>query len=132
MEGLVDLGKLGGILPKTITQEPRAGNPPWRTIETAAGMLNAIGLDNDGLENFIAKHLPYLGSLGPAIIVSIAGRTADEFIAMAQRLDGLPGIAAIELNISCPTLATASILARTRVLASASSAAYESSPAPQC
>ncbi len=104
MQGLVDLVKLGGILPKTITQEPRAGNPPWRTIETAAGMLNAIGLDNDGIENFVAKHLPYLGSLGPAIIVSIAGRTADEFIAMARRLDGLPGIAAIELNISCPNV----------------------------
>ena len=104
MQGLVDLQALGGILPKTITQEPRAGNPPWRTIETAAGMLNAIGLDNDGIENFIAKHLPYLSSLGPAIVVSIAGRTADEFIAMAQRLDGLPGIAALELNISCPNV----------------------------
>jgi dihydroorotate dehydrogenase (NAD+) catalytic subunit len=104
MQGLVELSQLGGILPKTITQEPRAGNPPWRTIETAAGMLNAIGLDNDGIENFIAKHLPYLGNLGPAIVVSIAGRTADEFIAMAQRLDGLPGIAAIELNISCPNV----------------------------
>ncbi len=104
MQGLVQLGELGGILPKTITQEPRIGNPPWRTIETAAGMLNSIGLDNDGIETFIEKHLPYLGSLGPAIIVSIAGRTADEFIAMAQRLDGLPGIAAIELNVSCPNV----------------------------
>lgn len=104
MEGLVDLHRLGGILPKTITQEPRAGNPPWRTIETAAGMLNSIGLDNDGIEAFVAHHLPYLAGLGVPIIVSIAGRTHDEFVAMTRRLDGLAGIAALELNISCPNV----------------------------
>jgi len=104
MEGLVDVRRLGGILPKTITQEPRAGNSPWRTIETAAGMLNSIGLDNDGIEAFIAHHLPYLGSLGVPIIVSIAGRTHDEFVSMTARLDGLAGIAAVELNISCPNV----------------------------
>ena len=104
MEGLVDVRRLGGILPKTITQEPRAGNPPWRTIETAAGMLNSIGLDNDGIEAFVAHHLPYLGSLGVPIIVSIAGRTHAEFVSMTARLDGLAGIAAVELNISCPNV----------------------------
>ncbi len=104
MQSLVELSQLGGILPKTITQEPRIGNAPWRTVETSSGMLNSIGLDNDGIETFIAKHLPYLGSLGPAIIVSIAGRTAEEFVNMAARLDGLPGVAAIELNISCPNV----------------------------
>jgi dihydroorotate dehydrogenase (NAD+) catalytic subunit len=104
MEGLVDLRRLGGILPKTITQEPRAGNAPWRTVETAAGMLNSIGLDNDGIEAFVAHHLPYLGSLGVPIIVSIAGRTHEEFVRMTARLDGLAGIAAIELNISCPNV----------------------------
>jgi dihydroorotate dehydrogenase (NAD+) catalytic subunit len=104
MEGLVDIRRLGGILPKTITQEPRAGNQPWRTIETPAGMLNSIGLDNDGIEAFVAHHLPYLASLGVPIIVSIAGRTHDEFVAMAGRLDGLRGIAALELNISCPNV----------------------------
>ncbi len=104
MEGLVDLGRLGGILPKTITQEPRAGNAPWRTIETAAGMLNSIGLDNDGIEAFVAHHLPYLAGLGVPILVSIAGRTHDEFVNMTSRLDGLAGIAAIELNISCPNV----------------------------
>src|SRR6476659_9583433 len=87
MEGLVDLRRLGGILPKTITQEPRAGNPPWRTIETAAGMLNSIGLDNDGIEAFVAHHLRYLGSLDVPIIVSIAGRSHDEFVQMTKRLD---------------------------------------------
>src|SRR3954468_12834663 len=104
MEHLVDLRRLGGILPKTITQEPRAGNKPWRTVETAAGMLNSIGLDNDGIEAFIAHHLPYLGSLGVPIIVSIAGRSHEEFIRMPARLNKLPGVAAIELNISCPNV----------------------------
>jgi dihydroorotate dehydrogenase (NAD+) catalytic subunit len=104
MEGLVDVRRLGGILPKTITQEPRAGNSPWRTIETAAGMLNSIGLDNDGIEAFIAHHLPYLAGLGVPIIVSIAGRTHDEFVQMTARLSGLAGIAAVELNISCPNV----------------------------
>src|SRR5688572_729246 len=104
MEAFVDVRRLGGILPKTITQEPRAGNSPWRTIETPAGMLNSIGLDNDGIEAFIAHHLPYLAGLGAPIIVSIAGRTHDEFVRMTARLDGLPGIAAVELNISCPNV----------------------------
>jgi dihydroorotate dehydrogenase (NAD+) catalytic subunit len=104
MEGLVDVRRLGGILPKTITQEPRPGNSPWRTIETAAGMLNSIGLDNDGIEAFVAHHLPYLAGLGAPIIVSIAGRTHDEFVRMTARLKGLEGIAAIELNISCPNV----------------------------
>ncbi len=104
MESLVDLTRLGGIVPKTITQEPRAGNAPWRTVETSAGMLNSIGLDNDGIEAFIAHHLPYLGGLGSPVIVSIAGRTVDEFVGMARRLGGCPGVAALELNISCPNV----------------------------
>ena len=104
MAGLVDLGRLGGIIPKTITQAPRVGNRPWRTVETPSGMLNAIGLDNDGIEAFVQHHLPYLAGLGPAIVVSIAGRTVDEFVALAERLDGLDGVAAIELNISCPNV----------------------------
>ena len=104
MEHLVDLSRLGGIVPKTITPQPRAGNAPWRTIETAAGMLNSIGLDNDGLEAFIAHHLPYLAGLSAPTIVSIAGHDFDEFVAMAARLDGLPGVAAIELNVSCPNV----------------------------
>ncbi|MDX1965473.1 MAG: dihydroorotate dehydrogenase [Pirellulales bacterium] len=104
MAGLVQLSRLGGILPKTITREPRPGNAPWRTIETPAGMLNSIGLDNDGIETFIAEHLPYLGSLGTPIIVSIAGRSQAEFVEMAARLEGLEGISALELNISCPNV----------------------------
>jgi dihydroorotate dehydrogenase (NAD+) catalytic subunit len=105
MAGLVDLGRLGGILPKTITKLPRAGNPPPRTVETTGGMLNAIGLDNDGLEAFIEGQLPYLASLGTAVIVSIAGKNQREFVEMAARLDEVPGVTALELNISCPNVA---------------------------
>jgi dihydroorotate dehydrogenase (NAD+) catalytic subunit len=104
MAGLVDLNRLGAIIPKTITCEPRAGNAPWRTVETPAGMLNSIGLDNDGLEAFVEHHMPYMGRLGVPIVVSIAGRTYDEFVSMAARLEDVPGIAAIELNISCPNV----------------------------
>jgi dihydroorotate dehydrogenase (NAD+) catalytic subunit len=104
MAGLVDLRRLGGILPKTITRHPRIGNAPPRTVETTAGMLNSIGLDNDGIEAFIERQLPYLVGLGPPIVVSIAGKSYEEFVEMASRLDGEPGIAALELNISCPNV----------------------------
>jgi dihydroorotate dehydrogenase (NAD+) catalytic subunit len=104
MERLVDLSRLGGIVPKTVTREPRLGNAPWRTVETPAGMLNSIGLDNDGLDAFIAHHLPYLAGLGAPIIVSIAGRTEDEFVDMAAQLGTARGAAAVELNISCPNV----------------------------
>jgi len=104
MEDIVDLANLGGILPKTVTSSPRPGNRPWRTVETAAGMLNSIGLDNDGIDYFIAHHLPYLSSLGSPVIVSIAGRTQQDFSEMAARLGDQSGIAALELNISCPNV----------------------------
>ena len=104
MAGLIDTARLGGILPKTITQDPRPGNPPPRTTETTGGMLNSIGLDNDGIEAFIANQLPYLVSLGTAVIVSIAGKSHDEFTRIAARLQQFDGIAALELNISCPNV----------------------------
>lgn len=104
MSGLVDLSRLGAIVPKTITAVPRPGNKPWRTIETAAGMLNSIGLDNDGIDAFIEHHVPYLASLGTAVVVSIAGHDYDEFVRMAAQLAGVQGIAAIELNVSCPNV----------------------------
>lgn len=104
MEGLVDVTRLGGVLPKTITRHPRPGNPPPRTCETAAGMLNAIGLDNDGIEAFLERQMPYLASLDTAILVSIAGRSEDEFLEMAGMLDECDRVNAIELNISCPNV----------------------------
>ena len=76
MAGFVDLRRLGGILPKTITKSPRPGNAPWRTIETPAGMLNSIGLDNDVIEAFVEHHLPYLAaSARRSSSASPAGRT---------------------------------------------------------
>ncbi|MCE5267053.1 MAG: dihydroorotate dehydrogenase [Planctomycetaceae bacterium] len=104
MAGFVDFSRLGAILPKTITQQPRAGNPPPRTVETTGGLLNSIGLDNDGIEAFLERQLPYLASLGTAVIVSIAGKSCEEFVAMASRLDGISSIAALELNVSCPNV----------------------------
>jgi dihydroorotate dehydrogenase (NAD+) catalytic subunit len=104
MEKIVDLSRLGGILPKTVTRLPRPGNTPWRTVETSAGMLNSIGLDNDGIDAFIAGHLPYLRTLKTDMIVSIAGRTPEEFIEMAAQLSDQQGVAAVELNISCPNV----------------------------
>src|ERR1700755_1734866 len=82
MAPFVDFAKLGGVIPKTVTHAPRAGNAPPRTVEPAAGIVNAIGLDNDGLEHFLSHHLPYLRTLPTAIIGNIAGKTEDEFVAM--------------------------------------------------
>ena len=104
MTGFVELARLGGIVPKTITPLPRQGNVPWRTVETAAGLLNSIGLDNDGVDSFLAHQLPWLTRCGAPVIVSIAGGSQAEFVALGARLDGVPGIAALELNISCPNV----------------------------
>src|SRR5438128_5323950 len=98
MTPFVDFAKLGGVIPKTVTNAARAGNKPPRTVETASGMLNAIGLDNDGLEHFIAHHLPYLRTLPTAIIGNIAGKTEDEFVEMAARVrEATSGLTALEL-----------------------------------
>jgi dihydroorotate dehydrogenase (NAD+) catalytic subunit len=105
MSSIVPLRELGGILPKTITQNPRPGNAPWRTVETSAGLLNAIGLDNDGIDYFLQHHWPYLKSTGADIIVSIAGKSQDDFVALADRLNEAEGIHAVELNVSCPNVA---------------------------
>ena len=105
MAGTVDFAKLGGIIPKTVTRKPRAGNAPPRTVETASGMLNAIGLDNDGIDHFIVHHLPYLRTLPTAIIANIAGENMADFVELASRLAGEPGLAALELNLSCPNVA---------------------------
>jgi dihydroorotate dehydrogenase (NAD+) catalytic subunit len=104
MAGVVDFAQLGGIIPKTVTKAARAGNPPPRTIETPSGMLNAIGLDNDGIDHFIQHHLPYLRTLPTAIIANIAGKNEQEFIEMAAQIGREPGLAALELNLSCPNV----------------------------
>lgn len=104
MAGMVDFAKLGGIVPKTVTRQPRAGNPPPRTVETPCGMLNAIGLDNDGIEHFLQHHVPYLRTLPTAIVANIAGKTEQEFVDMAAMFPRDCGLAALELNLSCPNV----------------------------
>jgi dihydroorotate dehydrogenase (NAD+) catalytic subunit len=104
LAGFVHLERLGGVIPKTVTFRPRAGSPTPRTVETSAGLLNAIGLDNDGITHFCEYHLPYLRTVGTAVIANIAGEDEDQFVAMAEMLGNEPGLAAIELNISCPNV----------------------------
>jgi dihydroorotate dehydrogenase (NAD+) catalytic subunit len=104
MAGFVDLRRLGAIVPKTVTPEMRKGNVPWRTVETPSGLLNSIGLDNDGIDAFLEHHLPFLHSTGSPPIVSIAAATTEQFAEMASKLDQATGAAAIELNISCPNV----------------------------
>ena len=104
MAGAVDFSLLGGVIPKTVTRLPRAGNAPPRTFETPSGMLNAIGLDNDGIEHFISHHMPYLRTLPTAVIANIAGKSEGEFIEMAAMIGREPGLAALELNLSCPNV----------------------------
>jgi len=104
MAGTVDFAKLGGVIPKTVTHQPRKGNPPPRTVETPSGMLNAIGLDNDGIDHFIKHHLPYLRTLPTGIIANIAAETVEQFVEMAAKIGKEPGLAGLELNLSCPNV----------------------------
>jgi dihydroorotate dehydrogenase (NAD+) catalytic subunit len=104
MAGFVDFTRLGGIIPKTVTAKPRIGNPPPRTVETPSGLLNAIGLDNDGIDHFIDHHLPYLRTLPTAVIGNVAGETEDEFVELAARISANGGLAGVELNLSCPNV----------------------------
>jgi len=103
-ESLVDLNKLGGIVTKSITLEPREGHPPPRTFETSCGMLNAIGLANVGVERFIKEKLPFLKSLKTRIIVNVAGSTVSEYEEVVKRLNRSKGIDMLEINISCPNV----------------------------
>src|SRR5262245_11027479 len=107
MAGVVDFARLGGVIPKTVTRHPRAGNAPPRTFETPSGMLNAIGLDNDGIDHFIHHHLPYLRILPTAIIANIAGESVEEFFEMAALLGREAGMPAGEMDISYPRVAVA-------------------------
>jgi dihydroorotate dehydrogenase (NAD+) catalytic subunit len=104
-EPYLDLNRLGGLIVKTITRQPRSGNPAPRVAETPAGMLNAIGLQNVGVDAFIKDKLPYLRRLTSPLIVNVAGESVEDFRELTKRLSDEPGIAGIELNISCPNVA---------------------------
>ncbi len=103
-EKFFDLGRLGGIVTKTITLKPRLGNPSPRIAETPAGMLNAIGLQNPGAEKFIEEKMPYFRKLGIPVIVSAMGYSVDEFVKVVELLNQAEGIDGFELNLSCPNV----------------------------
>src|SRR5205085_10130565 len=102
MAGFLDFAKLGGLIPKTVTRQPRVGNPPPRTVETPSGMLNAIGLDNDGIEHFLQHHVPYLKRLPCPVIANIAGQAEAEFVDIAARIRPSGGLARLVVHRSCP------------------------------
>ena len=100
---LVDISRLGAVVPKGISLTPIEGNPPPRIVETAAGMLNAIGLQNVGVEVFVREKLPFLKQYETPVIVNIFGYSVDEYRRLAQRLDS-EDVAGLEVNISCPNV----------------------------
>ena len=104
MAELFDLSLLGGISVKGTTLEPRQGNKPPRIAETPSGMLNSVGLQNPGLEMVIQRELPFLSQYDTAVILNIAGHSIEEYGLIAERLDSVANLAAVEINISCPNV----------------------------
>ena len=100
----VDLNRLGAVVVKGLSLEPRSGNPPPRIMETPSGMLNAVGLQNIGVRAFIADKLPFLRRYDTAVIANIFGETVDEYRRITEILSGTEGIHALEVNISCPNV----------------------------
>ncbi len=103
-EGLVELDRLGAIIVKGLSLEPTQGNPPPRIVETPCGMLNAIGLENVGIDVFEKQKLPFLQTLYPPIFANIYGTSIEEYAELANRLDELEAISGVEVNISCPNV----------------------------
>jgi dihydroorotate dehydrogenase (NAD+) catalytic subunit len=104
LSALIDLRRIGGIVTKSVTPKPVRGLATPRMAETASGMLNAIGLQNPGLEGFLHKDGPWIAEVGVPVIVSIAGKTVQEFAEVAVEVSRIPGVVAIEANISCPNV----------------------------
>jgi dihydroorotate dehydrogenase (NAD+) catalytic subunit len=102
---VVDVARLGGVITKTVTLKPRAGNPPRRIAETAGGMLNSIGLENVGLRAFVRDKLPRLRALGATIVASLGGETPGELERLLEALGGERGVSGFEINFSCPNIA---------------------------
>ncbi len=101
---LYDLNLLGGVMVKGTTLNPRLGNPPPRIAETPAGMLNSVGLQNPGVDYVIREEIPWLRQFDVAVIVNVSGHSFDEYAEIAARLDGVPGVDGLEINISCPNV----------------------------
>ena len=103
-EELVDLNRLGGIIVKGLSLEPSMGNKPPRIVETACGMLNAIGLENVGIEAFVKEKLPFLKELSAPVFTNIYGKSISDYALLAALIDELNEVAGIEVNISCPNV----------------------------
>jgi len=101
---LEEVKRLGAIIPKTVTLHPRVGNPPARIFETPSGMINAIGIENPGIDVFITDKLPALKNIGVPLIISIAGQNEEEWVGIMEKLNTQTGITGVELNLSCPNL----------------------------
>ncbi len=101
---LYDLNRLGGIMVKGTTLHPRHGNPAPRLVETPSGILNAVGLQNPGVDALIGDHLPFLRRFDLAVFANIAGETVEEYALLATKLNGVEGVSALEVNISCPNV----------------------------
>jgi dihydroorotate dehydrogenase (NAD+) catalytic subunit len=99
-----DISLLGAVIVKGISAEPRQGNPPPRVVETPSGMLNSIGLQNVGMEAFISNKMPFLRDTGARVIVNVLGSSIEEYARVCERLDGVEGVSALEINISCPNV----------------------------
>ncbi len=107
---LVDVKRLGAVVTKTITPEPREGNATPRICETPSGMLNSIGLENPGIDVFADSILSQVAGLGVPVVVNVAGNELSDYVALAGRLSGLDGVAALELNVSCPNVKVGGML----------------------
>lgn len=103
--GVLDFRDLGALVTKSITREPRVGNPPWRVVDLPCGMLNAVGLANVGLDRFLAEKLPDAASLPTVLVGSIAGGSVEDYLAVAAAFDREAALPAVELNVSCPNTA---------------------------
>ncbi|MCB9771688.1 MAG: dihydroorotate dehydrogenase [Candidatus Omnitrophica bacterium] len=101
---LEEVKKLGAIVPKTVTLLAQKGNPPPRIVETPSGMINAIGIENPGADSFITQKLPMFKKIGVPLIISILGHSDEQFVSLINKFNVVDGIAAIELNLSCPNL----------------------------
>jgi dihydroorotate dehydrogenase (NAD+) catalytic subunit len=114
----VDLNKLGGVIVKGVSLRPIQGNPPPRIWETPSGMLNAIGLENPGVDVFLNEKLPYLRQFDTAVIVNVFGYSLEEYVGVVERLDGVAGVSGLEVNISCPNVKAGGIVFGTNLKAS--------------
>ncbi len=103
-KNLVDLNRLGAIIVKGLSLEPAAGNPPPRIVETACGMINAIGLENVGIDAFIEQKVPFLKTLAPPIFTNIWGTREEDYAQVAARIEDIDAVSGIEVNISCPNI----------------------------